>query len=895
MTETAPTISLDELLLDEELGDVVQTLKGFMTEAGFSGGLSDAVLRARRMGIPSDRVDRAEARLLELINSTMTADDPPRAVGPGHLAWYASSSSRDRYWGTLKQHLLDVKHLHPDDVDEVDLSSDGIVALLPPPAQGPARRKGLVLGYVQSGKTTNFTAVLAKAADAGYRIFIVLSGMHDGLRAQTQIRIDESLVNLNSTEWVPLTADTDFTGVQSIDPLLSASHLRLVAVVKKNGSRLRRLLAWIESADPELLRDSPVLLIDDEADQASVNTAKPDRSPSVINGLIRDVLEAVPTCAYVGYTATPFANVLIDPTNPGDLYPRDFIVSLKQPSAYIGSERIFGREPVEGSDDDIGEELDCVREIPTDEIPKLRASGKAAADFEPEVTDSLEDALRYFVLSTAARRARSGEVFDATALIHTSQLIGQHERTAEAVRAYLAKLVEKVEAKDAETLAELEDLWEEECECVEAAEFDHETVEWGDLEAFLPSVLAAIRVVVDNSKSLDRLEYIDGAPQVVVVVGGNTLSRGLTLEGLAVSFFLRTSSAYDTLLQMGRWFGYRPGYEDLTRIWMPDDMYSWFHHLATVEAEIRRDIERYSLEHETPETLAVAIRTHPSMTITAASKMQSSVRASISYSGRRIQTILFNADDRDWLETNLEATRALVNETASGDHRPLADGKQNLGLVSAATVLEFLSNYQFHENARELDAEAISSYIKSRVSEGELEEFRVVVMGRSPSNKRIELGSVSLGSLGEVGCINRSKLARGVADYADIKALMSLKDRVIDLDMKGVDPSSLNKGQMEATRNHFPKGYGDGSGLLVIYPISKDSVPSARVASKPKSTRVPLKAKEHVIGIGLVFPETASSSAAVDYKSANLAALQATEIETTDDEDEPELEEVVST
>ena len=238
----------------------------------------------------------------------------------------------------------------------------------------------------------------------------------------------------------------------------------------------------------------------------------------------------------------------------------------------------------------------------------------------------------------------------------------------------------------------MEELWRSESERVPSSDFGLEPVAWRDVAALLPVVAEAVEVITDNSRTPkdERLNFDDRNPRVIVAVGGNTLSRGLTLEGLSVSFFVRTASAYDTLLQMGRWFGYRNGYADLTRLWLTDEMREWFHHLATVEQEIRFDVERFETEHVTPEELGIRLRTHPKLAITAAAKMQHARTADASYSGRRLQTILFNHRDRHWLLGNLQAGRALIDAAEGSTVRTARPGITIVGPVDSQLIIDFL-------------------------------------------------------------------------------------------------------------------------------------------------------------------------------------------------------------
>ncbi len=868
-------MTLDDLGAEDPL---IRNLARTMRD-GRGMSLEAAVAETSEYADP-DRVRAAADRIAELTRQIQTAQTP-RAVVAGNIeSWYFGARAEDRNWSSLVEILRDDGWKDPA-LKDLNDASDKVVAQLPSPhGDGEFHCRGLVLGYVQSGKTTNFTAVIAKAADAGYRFFIVLSGIHDALRAQTQERLNAQLWEPHPELWNRLTNESDFRPTDNVDALLATQNQRVLAIVKKNGPRLRALKRWLAGARPELLAACPILIIDDEADQASVNTAKPDRQPSRINGLIRDIVNGAPKAAYVGYTATPFANVLIDPQDYEDLYPRDFIIDLPRPAVYIGPEAIFGRESLEfDPEGDEDEGHDFIRTVPLEEIDDLRPKGAASRHaFEPEVTPSLDAALRYFLLSTAARRVRGIGNKHATALVHTSQHIDVHESTAGEIARHLRSLSNQLARRDTGLISDFEEQWAVECERVPSADFGLEAVPWDDVAAVLPAVASDAEVITDNSRSLERLSFDDANPRVIVAVGGNTLSRGLTLEGLSVSLFVRTASAYDTLLQMGRWFGYRSGYADLTRIWMTDEMREWFHHLATVEQEIRYDIERYERDHLTPVQLGPRIRTHPKLAITAAAKMQHARAADASYSGRRLQTILFNHLDDQWLRPNLRAGRELIEAARSAPRRTVRPGITIVGPVDSQLVLDFLATYTFHENSRDLNGELIGRYINQRRQrDGELSHFNIAVMGRAGSSEY--LGDVDLGLGAPTGCINRARLkAIGGATYADIKALMSHNDRVIDLDRPKDELRSLSIGEFARLRNlPSDRGRGDGTGLLLLYPVSKDSRPLRGSVT----TRGALGAIEHILGVGMAFPVSKSRTANVDYITANVAAL-------TDDVDEPD-------
>jgi hypothetical protein len=874
----------------EHSPEIIRAVTEQLADAIRSGAAPDAAAeRLKLVGVPAGAVDAALVEYRRHAERVRTTDIPRAVTREGIESWYDGPHVSDRYWPALRE-SLDQEGWEEESLSELDAASTKVLAQLSPPGVGEFSTRGLVLGHVQSGKTTNFTAVIAKAADRAYRLFIVLSGMHDSLREQTQARLLRDLQDPNPAAWHALTlSGNDFRPVGNVNAFLTDhSSQHVLIVIKKNQARLRALRDWLRGAQEDVLRACPALIVDDEADQASVNTARPERGPTAINRLIREILESLPRGAYVGYTATPFANVLMDPTNYADLYPRDFIVDLSRPASHIGPETIFGREPLRfDGDEDPEEGRDMVRLVPDDELRSLRPSGpRDRHGFAPEMTLSLENAVAYFLLSTAARRARGLGNSHATMLVHTSQYTVVHHALRALLAEHVARLTDGLERRDEALMETWPELWDQECDRVPAEELGRTRVSFDELLEHLPEVIAACRVIEDNSRSEDRLDYGED-PVTVIAVGGNTLSRGLTLEGLTVSFFVRSANAYDTLLQMGRWFGYREGYEDLPRIWMTDEMRGWFHHLATVEAEFRADIERYEIEHLTPEDVGPRIRTHPKLAITAAAKMQHSVVAEVSYSGRRLQTILFRHRDREWLEANLEAARELIE--VSG--RVSQADRQSPGVtlfreVPSEVVAEFLVAYRFHENAHDLQSDQMRDYIRGQSENEELQRFTVAIMGRGAAAP--ELGTIALGLEEEVPLINRSRLGRMGIDYADIKALMSRTDRGIDLDLDGDQLLEMNNGQLGRLRNRPERGgRGDDSGLLLLYPISRNSRPTNRRSAR---VRKPLDAVEHVVGVGTVFPEAERSEGRQSYRTADLSALRR-EQPTEDDEPAEELEE----
>ncbi|MEU6660952.1 Z1 domain-containing protein [Streptomyces sp. NPDC046821] len=831
---------------------------------------AETVKRLEQFGIDAEKIELIRERHEQKLATIRELEEPQTVVRGNRDTWYTGPRPGDRCWPALERSLQD-RGWSDASIKSLDESSSRVVSLLDHPRESSFSTRGLALGYVQSGKTTNFTAVMAKAADRGYKLFIVLSGIHNGLRRQTQARLVSELVEPNPDRWSQLTnLDHDFVPPANAASFFGNSNrTRVLCVVKKNATVLRKLAQWLEGAS-SYLENCPALIIDDEADQATVATKS-------INPLIRRIMAGLPRSTYIGYTASPFANLLIDPSAE-DLYPQDFIVNLPKPAGHFGTEVLFGRYALDGEDpSDMDDGHDMIRTVPGTDIEYVRPRSRAEVEgFAPEITETLRNAVLYFWLVVAARRVRGTGNPHNTMLIHTSVNTSVHN----SFRAPLEKL--RAEVRDAlddpGLLEELRVLWEKETGRVPAEDFGEASVPFDALMTELPGVLAGCRVIMDNSGSQDRLDYENG-PLVAIAVGGNTLSRGLTLEGLSVSYFVRAVSAYDTLLQMGRWFGFRNGYADLPRIWMTDELAEWFRHLATVETEIRRDIDVYLHNpNENPLTFAVRLRTHPSLQVTAAAKMKSAVKAASSYGGARVQTHCFRTD-APWLRQNLAAARDLVSRITSNNavakEDRSADGNIIFRDVPYDVVLNFLGDYRFHEGsgeksaklARENNARLITEYIQKRVrSAGALRRWNVALIGRPPKGSDDDL---EFAPGVTVGRVVRAKLATGSQGFADIKTLMSRKDAGIDLEG---DVSSMTEHQLrDARRVQLPT-----TGLLTLYPIDKHSEPVPA-----KKQRQPLDAEEHVIGVGLVFPEPDGPDSAVEpeYVSADLSGVQLEEYE----------------
>ena len=371
---------------------------------------------------------------------------------------------------------------------------------------------------------------MAKAADAGYSLFIVLSGLHNNLRRQTQVRLTSDLVD---HDWAPLASDVaDFGDVVNGAAFLSKGVMTM-AVVKKNQARLRSLRDWLRDIPESIRQRVPILLLDDEADQATPNSATAREQFTRINRLVRQIWSEIPTGTYVGYTATPFANVFMDPNDEEELYPADFIIDLPRPSAYFGAERVFGREPLDDADDpDPG--LDMVRDVQDDDAELLKppSSKDARVTFDPELPDSLIDAVIWFIVATAIRRARGQQAEHSSMLIHTTHYVAPHFAMKDQLNSLLKEFrVNWEQGNHSRFLISYDN------EGTRAAEVATVPLPmWSQVEQELATVLRNVRVVVDNGSSDDRLRLQpdrrnEPVAETVIAVGGGTLSRGLTLRG----------------------------------------------------------------------------------------------------------------------------------------------------------------------------------------------------------------------------------------------------------------------------------------------------------------------------------------------------------------------------
>jgi len=801
--------------------------------------------------------------------------------------WYGGPHERSERWEFAKNQLLK-EGRSQQEIDEVAKSSAEVLSLLSSPSADTFMSRGLVLGYVQSGKTTNFIATISQAADEGYRLIIVLSGVTNNLRKQTQERLERSLTGENPKNWNWLTSvESDFNASMNANNLLSAPDNRVIAVVKKNNSRLKRLTRWIESVPIAVRQGLPVLIIDDEADQATVNSAKLLNRQTAINKTLTSMLKPtfLPKNAYLGYTATPFANILSNAKDDTQLFPRDFIYPLKRSDNYFGAEQLFGREPIDEDDQSISTERDIIIAIDQSDRTALGTLIDPNSHIVPiRLPDSLLEAIHWFLLATAARRIRSKKKKFSTMLIHTSGRIPSHRDMKTLVEKYIQNLRGLTEDQIDIKLSECwnnraSDGW---------VEGDLPILKWDEIKTEVTAVLESCKLIVDNSKSDDRLVYDfenESSAVPYIVIGGNTLARGLTLEGLICSYFMRSSSAYDSLLQMGRWFGYRVGYEDLQRIWMQDDLIADFRHMALVEEEIRQQIEQLAAEGLDPSQVPIKIRDHKLLTITSINKMNYAKRLQIGYSDTRVETISLDSKVEILLSNQL-ATKKLIEQIKNSGisiKNRNSEGWPIFNDVPWNIVSNFFEDYKWVDSATRADGKLLRAYIDAHQGTGDMENWNIFVYQINSPNAPV----VDLGNGINATAIVRSALDKSIENQTvNIHHLVSSIDGSADvgLSKKSVTAQLKSEGKkvsdtsLRILRKNSPESVNRG--LLGIYVVDKDS------KAEPNTKRTDIELPGHAVGLGIFFGTSQVMLANIDYYGPDLIDESSVEDDYLDDADE---------
>ncbi len=711
------------------------------------------------------------------------------------------------YWRRYKWYLANMEEFPRNVITEIDDVTDNKILdyLVNPKQNGPWSKKGLVMGHVQSGKTANYTALINKAADTGYRLIILIAGIHNNLRKQTQIRINEGFIGRDGAKNYKIIgvghySDERFPGsltgtagdfkkdnlrALGIDP--KDYKEPMILVIKKNKSTLENVIEWLEGTSNRPTLSYPMLMIDDEADNASINTSKDPERSTTINTLIRKTLGLFEKKCYVGYTATPFANIFIDPDSDSEmlgseLFPDNFIVSLDAPDNYFGAERIFSTDS----------KLDVLRDI-DDYADLLPLKHKKDDDVE-ELPFSLYESIMTFILTIAIRRLRGQLHKHNSMLVNASRFKNiQHKIKLKIIEfmdvlsyriRFNCQLLPEKALKD-NYISDLYRVWQREYSCLEFT--------WEQIQPGLNSVVSEIKVFeINSSPSSDALDYdlYKEEGLNVITVGGFSLSRGFTLEGLSVSYFLRNSMMYDTLMQMGRWFGYRTGYEDLCRIYMTPEAQGWYAHISEAMEELRDEVKTMSMHRLTPREFGLKVRSHPdTLIVTAHNKMRSAQKIlhEICYEGSLIETRRLLKKQRH-LDANFQLYKNFVSTLKKEAKWNFVNERHFLWKnIDAKYILSFIEKFENHPSSMSTDRIPLTDYIKKGIDE-ELEKWDVVLIGKiTQPNELVQItDDISIGSL--------SRTSIFTDDYIAVSGKKSRVGQASD-EKLGLDPDALKKAE----------------------------------------------------------------------------------------------------
>jgi hypothetical protein len=811
----------------------------------------------------------------------------------GHIPWLPDRNIEINwdFWKRYERYLEEEKGWAPATTKGLDQLTDSILERLENPLRlGTWDRRGMVVGQVQSGKTANYTGLICKAVDSGYKLIIVLAGLQNSLRSQTQLRLDEGFLGRDSQ--VNRAFDRGQNSLMGAGKILTEKLLiahsatssaekgdfnqrvanqngtipggadPVLLVVKKNKSVLTNLLKWAlnvrgivnEEAGRRIVRGVPLLVIDDEADNASINTNPPlfdengkvqeEYDVSAINGLIRKLLHSFEKSAYVGYTATPFANIFIypdaDQKNPefgDDLFPRSFIINLPAPSNYIGPVQIFGLETDPAIGLEASEALPIIRPV---EDQKEWMPDKHKRDHVPgELPASLKEAIRAFILCCAARIVRRQENEHNSMLVHVARFTDIQSKVAKQVKDELTSLQKLLRYGDGKATGKLEEefeqLWKDDFvpTTLSIANPELNSVSWEEVKPLLHKAASKIQVKKINGTANDVLDYWDNNEKglSVIAIGGNKLSRGLTLEGLSVSYYLRASKMYDTLMQMGRWFGYRPGYLDLCRLYTTNELVEWYEHITVASEELRQDFDDMADAGATPNEFGFKVRTHPqTLVITGANKMKTGTVMRLSYTKSLSETTILHKDE-NINQKNLEVTEELLRNL--GSYIRQENSNYIWEQVAAEKVIDFLSDYQSHDNCKLANTSLLVKYIKAQLPH-ELISWTVVLISNNRTEKRSSFAGHGVGLT-----LRKDAYPESSQEYRLIKSrLLSPTDEWLDLSQETRDEilEITKRRRAEAGKPPSSSNTPDGkvlrskrsptNGLLLLYPLDPEAINS---------------------------------------------------------------------
>jgi hypothetical protein len=630
--------------------------------------------------------------------------------GSGNVdrTWWSTRdkiTSNPYYWNRYKD-LISEK-MAPEVVRNLDDDTDVVMNYIGDPSLHEFNIYGMVVGHVQSGKTSNYSALIDKASDAGYKFIVVIAGTMNNLRNQTQIRLNESFIGKqgdqivgvglykNDQSKIPLcltneSDDFNLAYANRVKGTLNFENIKvpILIVIKKNSSTLKNVVSWLDAQYPNGVSEHAMLLIDDESDYASINT-KEMEDPTIINKKIRKLISLFKKTSYVAFTATPYANIFIDHeasnTEVGlDLFPKDFIYLLEPPSNYLGAKHYF----VDNPENHI---------VNIDDYEDSYPLKHKITHIVEELPNSLIEAISLFYLNVGIRYERGFVNNHNSMLIHVSRFTDVHIQVRNKVDDLVKDLNKSIKTRGGlnfpfdndELLLNLNQTYEK--------YFPNSSIDFSQILKRLSNILDTFLVKDIHSKTKTPLLYRSDVPINAIVIGGTSLSRGFTLEGLSISYFLRTTILYDTLMQMGRWFGYRDGYADLCRIFVPDEIEDNFRDIILSTEELFDDFRDLAKSNKTPFDFGLAIQQNPNsaLQITARNKLKNIKKFDyiMKFDGRLKETVKFTADNAI-IESNFETGVNLINNLLKNETLKKEGTSIFWENVSKDYVLSFLNSYK---------------------------------------------------------------------------------------------------------------------------------------------------------------------------------------------------------
>ncbi len=821
------------------------------------------------------------------------------------------------YWTRYYSYLRSKPAWSLDAITDIDDSTDALMNYLADPSLGKKDDvRGLAFGYVQSGKTAHYLGVINKAVDAGYKILIILAGIHNNLRSQTQIRLEEEVLGYDVSG---LSSDEDnilgVGKVHSVSHHLQALTSReengdfnkikagtsmnppLVVVTKKNVSVLNRLIKYMaeipisvpdENGVKRVPVKYPALVIDDEADQASLNTKdsfnadgtlKEDCNPTKINGCIRRLLELFECNSYVGYTATPFANIFIPPKMVNgkygdDLFPRDFIVNIPRSDMYIGALEFFGL-----SDDERKiKSMPLYRNI--EDNKDYLGKGTKKDDIVGPLPAELKLAVKAFVISVAIRNLRGQRNKPNTMLIHIVRFKGQQNIIKRKVDSYFKdEIANYVLNNDIEIEEELRNIWESDYLTTtesmrndfpkymsNSPNFGWKEI-WVEIRRYVRAKEYAIYSVNGDSDDVLIYDKHKGEPFNVIVIGGDKLARGLTLEGLLVSYFTRSSSTYDTLMQMGRWFGYRSGYIDLCRLYTTKELNGFFVDISRATEDLVRQINYMSdVVKQTPSEFGLGVESNPDLLITSKNKMRTGKEMRRDFSAHLSQTRVIDINPEQYDE-NFIATENLVKSIGkpATDIELKSRGIDRVGNhyywtnVIGADVAQFLREYKTSASASRANSAYMADYILNQNEHQGLTNWTVCLMNMDISNtSSFLIGELKVGA--GVKRTNAECTEGGM--LCDLHVLTSDGHEYLDY----TDSEKRLKDKLKVNGKSNPELRSEvrdrKNGLLILYPLG---------GVEPLMNPDIVKGHKIPFGFAVVFPDRKGQGNIKSYRINDIA------------------------